>query len=75
MAHSFLWNATRQHARTAIFEYLEGFYNRARRHSTLDYLSPVEFVQGWNERKLKMFRQEHIRVAYQRLRELDWIAR
>ena len=36
---------TRQEARTAIFEYVEGFYNRARRHSTLGYLSPVEFEQ------------------------------
>ena len=26
-----------------IFEYLEGFYNRSRRHSTLGYLSPVVF--------------------------------
>jgi len=34
---------TRQNARTEIFEYLEGFYNRSRRHSTLGYLSPVEF--------------------------------
>lgn len=34
---------TRQEARTAIFEYVEGFYNRTRRHSTLGYLSPVEF--------------------------------
>jgi putative transposase len=37
--------STRQEARTAIFEYVEGFYNRARRHSTLGYLSPVEFEQ------------------------------
>ena len=36
---------TRQDIRTAIFEYMEGFYNRTRRHSTLDYLSPVEFEQ------------------------------
>lgn len=34
---------TRQQARTAIFEYVEGFYNRTRRHSTFGYLSPVEF--------------------------------
>lgn len=34
---------TRQEARTAIFEYMEGFYNRTRRHSTLGYLSPAEF--------------------------------
>jgi transposase InsO family protein len=37
--------STRQEARTAIFEYVEGFYNRARRHSTLGYLSPVEFEE------------------------------
>ncbi len=34
---------TRQEAQSAIFTYLEGFYNRRRRHSTLGYLSPVEF--------------------------------
>ena len=34
---------TRAEARTAIFEYLELFYNRRRRHSSLGYLSPVEF--------------------------------
>jgi len=39
------WYATRQAARTAIFEYVEGFYNRVRRHSTLGYLSPVEFEE------------------------------
>lgn len=30
-------------ARTAIFEYIEGFYNRKRRHSTLGYCSPAEY--------------------------------
>ena len=30
-------------ARTAILEYIEVFYNRQRRHSHLDYLSPVEY--------------------------------
>jgi transposase InsO family protein len=34
---------TRQEAQSAIFLYVEGFYNRRRRHSTLGYLSPVEF--------------------------------
>ena len=34
---------TRQQAKTAIFEYLEGFYNRRRRHSGLGYLSPAAF--------------------------------
>jgi putative transposase len=34
---------TRAEARTAIFEYIELFYNRRRRHSSLGYLSPAEF--------------------------------
>jgi len=34
---------TRAEARRTIFEYLEGWYNRQRLHSSLDYLSPVEF--------------------------------
>jgi len=37
--------ATRLEARQVIFEYLECFYNRVRRHSTLAYVSPVEFEQ------------------------------
>jgi putative transposase len=35
--------ATRAEAREAIFEYIEVFYNRRRRHSTIGYVSPVEF--------------------------------
>ncbi len=34
---------TRQEARTAVFEYLECFYNPVRLHSTLQYVSPVAF--------------------------------
>jgi transposase InsO family protein len=34
---------TREEARRAIFEYIEVFYNRVRRHSTLGYVSPWEF--------------------------------
>ena len=34
---------TRAAARSAIFDYLEGFYNRRRRHSTLGYVSPVAY--------------------------------
>ena len=30
-------------ARLALFEYIEVFYNRQRRHSTLGYVSPVQF--------------------------------
>ncbi|TLY25099.1 MAG: transposase [Nitrospirae bacterium] len=40
---------TRQEVRSAIFEYVEGCYNRARRHSTLGYLSPAEFERRATE--------------------------
>ncbi len=35
--------ATRQEARTALFDYVETFYNPIRLHSTLGYVSPVEY--------------------------------
>jgi putative transposase len=34
---------TRAEARASVFEYIEGWYNPRRRHSTLGYLSPAEF--------------------------------
>ena len=34
---------TRDAARADVFDYIERFYNPRRRHSTLGYLSPVEF--------------------------------
>jgi transposase InsO family protein len=34
---------TREVARQAVFEFIEVFYNRQRRHSTLGYLTPHEF--------------------------------
>ncbi len=34
---------TREAARVAIFEYIEGFYNRVRRHSSLGYESPQAY--------------------------------
>jgi transposase InsO family protein len=36
---------TRAAARTAIFDYIEVFYNRQRLHSSLGYLSPADFEQ------------------------------
>jgi putative transposase len=38
---------TRKKLQTAIFEYIEVFYNRKRRHSTLGYLAPLEFEERW----------------------------
>ena len=34
--------ATRQEAARDIFAYIEGFYNRTRRHSAIGYISPIE---------------------------------
>jgi putative transposase len=36
---------TRDDARADLFDYIERFYNPKRRHSTLGYLSPIEFEQ------------------------------
>ena len=36
-------------ARTAIAEYIEVFYNRKRKHSTLGYVSPVEFERRYHQ--------------------------
>jgi transposase InsO family protein len=42
LAYETTW-PTRAAARTDVFEYLEVFYNGQRRHSALDYLSPIAF--------------------------------
>lgn len=39
---------TRQEARLSIFEYIEVFYNRVRRHSSLGYVSPEVFEAALN---------------------------
>ncbi len=36
---------TRNHAKATLFDYIKRFYNPARGHSTLDYLSPMDFEQ------------------------------
>ena len=41
--HRFL---SRKVARRAIFEYIEGFYDRVRRHSALGYSSPTDYEQA-----------------------------
>ncbi len=32
---------------TDLFEYIEVFYNRSRRHSSLGFISPDQFLQNW----------------------------
>lgn len=36
---------TRADAKTEVFDYIERFYNSKRRHSTLGYISPIQFEQ------------------------------
>lgn len=38
--------ATRREARAELFEYIEVFYNRVRRHSSLGYMSPIEYERA-----------------------------
>lgn len=38
---------TRQDLKTAIFEYIDVFYNRRRRHSALGYRSPEDYERRW----------------------------
>jgi len=40
---------TRQEARLAIFEYVEVYYNRQRKHSRNEYLSPADYETQWSE--------------------------
>jgi putative transposase len=48
--------ATHDEARADLFDHIEAFYNRSRRHSTLGYRSPTQYLQHWvaaqDERKL-----------------------
>ena len=44
---------TRDEARFAIFDYIEGFYNPHRRHSSLGNLSPAEFEWRLEQRQLQ----------------------
>lgn len=38
--------ADQQAARTAVFDYIEGFYNPSRRHSSIGYMSPADYERA-----------------------------
>jgi putative transposase len=42
---------TRDEAKADVFFYIESFYNRRRRHSALEYLSPEAYEQLFREQK------------------------
>lgn len=43
---------TRDEARADVFDYIERFYNPRRRHSTLGYVSPIEFEQEYERKQI-----------------------
>jgi len=59
----------RAQARSDVFDYIERFYNPTRRHSTLGYVSPVEFEEA---RKLKAVSSES--AAGHTAVQLNWSA-
>jgi Integrase core domain len=50
---------TQAEARMAVFEFIEGFYNPRRRHSSLGYLSPITFERQFAEATLQPTAHEH----------------
>ena len=41
---------TQAEARMAVFDFIEGWYNPHRRHSALDYLSPIDYERAYAAR-------------------------
>jgi transposase InsO family protein len=48
-----------EQARSEVFSYIEGYYNRIRRHSSLGYMSPLEF-----EKQLKIKDQRRSKESF-----------
>ena len=48
---------TREQARQSIFEYIEVFYNRQRKHSTIDYMTPLQQMSCFAKQHENMSRK------------------
>ena len=48
LVHRRSW-PTRHELSTEVFEYIEAFYNRVRRHSSLGYVAPDEYERTHNQ--------------------------
>jgi putative transposase len=53
---------TQAEARMAVFEWIEGWYNPQRRHSSIGYLSPNEFERRHAEREAGGLHPPHPRL-------------
>jgi hypothetical protein len=60
--HSF---RTRQQARTGIFDWIEAWYNRERRHSRLDYHSPDQYERDYERNDCATETDEEIFIEEQ----------
>ena len=54
---------TQAEARIAVFEFIEGFYNPRRRHSSLGYLSPITFERHYEATALEPGAHQHAVVV------------
>ena len=45
---------SRHDAQLAVFEYIDGFYNRRRRHSALNWIAPSRFYLAYQERAAQL---------------------
>ncbi len=50
------------HARTEVFTYIDGYYNRVRRHSSIGYMSPMKFEEELKTRKERRSCQTFVSV-------------
>ena len=53
LIHGRSW-PTKAELRTEVFEYIEVFFNRRRRHSTLGFLSPAQFESDHHQKTEKI---------------------
>ena len=42
---------THDQAELGVFEYIEGFYNTRRRHSSLGYISPIQYEEEHDKKR------------------------
>lgn len=54
-------------ARSEVFSYIEGYYNRIRRHSAIGYLSPIEFERKFENSKNEKSRKSNRKVLSMRI--------
>src|SRR5260370_12987725 len=65
---------TQIEARMAIFEFIEGWYNPHRRHSAIDYLSPIDYERTYRQETLYLI-SDRLHSGVQQIRRETAAAR